>query len=63
MDDFEKDLQKLEEITRQLQSGDTGIEKSMELYTEGVKLAEMLEKRLNTYKSKIEILENEVKKS
>jgi exodeoxyribonuclease VII small subunit len=59
MDDFEKDLQKLEEITRQLQSGDTGIERSMELYAEGVKLAGMLQKRLSTYKSRIEILENE----
>ena len=38
MDDFEKDLQRLEEITRQLQSGEVGIEKSMELYAEGVKL-------------------------
>jgi len=63
MDDFEKDLQKLEEITQRLQSGDTGIEQSMELYSEGVKLAEMLGKRLSTYKSKIEILENEVKGS
>jgi exodeoxyribonuclease VII small subunit len=59
MDDFEKDLQRLEEITRRLQSGDAGIEQSMELYAEGVKLAEMLGKRLNTYKSRIEILENE----
>ena len=63
MDDFEKDLQRLDEITQRLQSGDTGIEQSMELYSEGVKLAEMLGKRLSTYKSKIEILENEVKGS
>ena len=63
MDDFEKDLQRLEEITRQLQSGEVGIEKSMELYAEGVKLAEMLGKRLNTYKSRIEILEKEVEQS
>jgi exodeoxyribonuclease VII small subunit len=63
MDDFEKELQRLEEITRRLQSGDAGIEQSMELYAEGVKLAEMLGKRLNTYKSRIEILENEAKGS
>jgi len=63
MDDFEKDLQRLEEITRQLQSGEVGIEKSMELYAEGVKLADILGKRLNTYKSKIEILEKEVEQS
>jgi len=63
MDDFEKDLQRLEEITRQLQSGEVGIEKSMELYAEGVKLADMLGKRLNTYKSRIEILEKEAEQS
>mgnify|MGYP004707274081 CR=1 FL=1 len=63
MDDFEKDLHRLEEITQLLQSGAAGIEQSMELYAEGVKLAEMLQKRLNTYKSKSEILENEVRGS
>ena len=63
MDEFEKDLQRLEEITRQLQSGEVGIEKSMELYAEGVKLADLLGKRLHTYKSKIEILEKEVEQS
>ena len=63
MDDFEKDLRRLEEISQLLQSGETGIEKSMELYAEGVKLAEQLQKRLNTYKSKIEVLENEAKGS
>ncbi len=63
MDDFEKDLKRLEEISQQLQSGEAGIEQSMALYSEGVKLAEMLQKRLNTYKSKIEILENEGKGS
>ena len=61
MDDFEKDLQRLEEISKQLQSGEAGIEKSMELYSEGVKLAEILQKRLQTYKSKIEILDKEDK--
>lgn len=63
MDDFEKDLKRLEEISQQLQSGEAGIEQSMALYSEGVKLAEMLQKRLNTYKSRIEILENEGKGS
>ena len=63
MDEFEKDLQRLEEITRQLQSGEVGIEKSMELYAECVKLADMLGKRLNTYKSRIEILEKEAEQS
>ena len=61
MGDFEKDLLKLEEISQKLQSGETGIEKSMALYADGVKLANELVKKLETYKSKIEILEAEVK--
>ncbi len=59
MDDFEKDLKRLEEISMQLQSSESGIEQSLTLYAEGIKLADMLKKRLNAYKSKIEILENE----
>lgn len=59
MADFEKELEKLEDITRRLQSGEEGIEKSMALYTDGVKLAETLQKKLNEYKTKIDILEVE----
>jgi exodeoxyribonuclease VII small subunit len=59
MADFEKELEKLEDITRRLQSGEEGIEKSMALYTEGVKLAEALQKKLKEYKTKIDILEAE----
>lgn len=61
MGEFEKDMQKLEEISNKLQSGDEGIEKSMELYAEGIKLANSLEARLEKLRSKIEILETEVK--
>ncbi|MBT3318703.1 MAG: exodeoxyribonuclease VII small subunit [Clostridia bacterium] len=56
---FESDLKKLEQISGKLQSGSEGIEKSMELYEQGVKLADELEKKLDTYKSKIEILDIE----
>lgn len=61
MDEFEKDMKKLEEISLKLQSGDLGIEKSMELYAEGIKLANSLTAKLEKLKSKIEILETEVK--
>ena len=60
MSDFEKDLEKLDQIANQLQTGELGIEKSMALYTEGNKLAKELTKKLETYQSKIEILEAEV---
>jgi len=58
MADFESDLARLRQITERLNSGEEGLEKSMELYTEGMKLAEELQKRLDKYKTKIEILEN-----
>lgn len=61
MDEFESDMKKLEDISLKLQSGDLGIEKSMELYAEGIKLANSLTTKLNKLKSKIEILETEVK--
>lgn len=57
MAEFEKELEKLDEITRRLQSGEEGIEKSMSLYAEGVKLADALQKQLNEYKTKIDILD------
>jgi exodeoxyribonuclease VII small subunit len=58
MADFESDLAKLRQITEKLGTGEEGLEKSMELYTEGMKLADELGKRLDKYKSKIEILES-----
>lgn len=54
---FESDLKKLEDISRKLSSGTEGIEKSMQLYEQGIRLADELKKKLDTYKSKIEILE------
>ena len=62
MGTFEDDLKKLEVISQKLQSGNEGIEKSMALYEDGVKLADDLVKKLDTYKSKIEILSSEDKK-
>lgn len=58
MGTFEQDLKKLEKISQQLQSGSEGIEKSMQLYEDGVQLANDLAKKLDTYKTKIEILES-----
>lgn len=63
MADFESDLGRLRQITERLSSGEEGLEKSMEMYTEGMKLADELSKRLDKYKSKIEILENGEKES
>ena len=54
---FESDMEKLEEIARKLSEGTEGIEKSMELYEQGIKLSAELKKKLDSYKSKIEILD------
>ena len=54
--DFEQDMLRLEEIAQRLQSGQEGIEKSMELYAKGISLADALQKRLEAYKTQIEVL-------
>jgi len=59
MGEFEKDMQRLDEIARSLQSGEFGLEKSMELYSEGIRLADALLQKLSRLKSKIEILDPE----
>lgn len=59
---FENDLKKLEEISQKLQSKEIGIEKSIEFYSQGIKLANELSEKLEKYKSKIEVLETEAEK-
>lgn len=56
MDNFEQELLKLSDIAQRLQSGGEGIEKSMELYSQGISLADKLQKKLDKYKAKIEII-------
>lgn len=56
---FESDLKKLEKISDQLAAGNEGIEKSMALYADGIKLADELIDKLEKYKSKIDILDIE----
>lgn len=51
---FEEDLKRMEEITELLKDPNTGLEKSVELYEEGNKLAEKLSKKLDTIQRKIE---------
>lgn len=53
---FEEALVKLEEITRQLESGDLSLEKSLALFEEGVKLVKLCQKRLHEAEKKIQIL-------
>ena len=52
---FEKAIEKLEEISEQLRSGNLSIEESTKLYQESVKYFEMCNKILADAKQKIEI--------
>ena len=62
MDNFEKRLTRLEQISEQIKQGDLELEQSILLFEEGIKLAKSLEKELSKIERKIEILINEPEK-
>ena len=51
---FESDLKRMEEITQLLKNPETGLEKSIELYEEGSRLAKELSKTLDPIQRKVE---------
>ena len=51
---FESDLKRMEEIKELLKNPETGLEKSIELYEEGNKLARSLSKTLEAIQRKVE---------
>ncbi|MEW5924915.1 MAG: exodeoxyribonuclease VII small subunit [Candidatus Zixiibacteriota bacterium] len=51
--DFESALARLDEITRQLESGEIKLEESIALYTEGVEIAAFCSKTLSEAENKI----------
>lgn len=53
---FESALEKLEQIVDKLESGDTGLDESLKLYEEGVKLLKFCSSKLDEVEKKIEIL-------
>ncbi len=53
---FEASLERLEEIVKQLESGDLPLEQSLKLFEEGTKLARICNKRLEEAERKVEIL-------
>ncbi len=54
--DFESALARLEEITDQLESGDSSLEESIELYTEGLKIARFCNDTLADAEKKIKLI-------
>jgi exodeoxyribonuclease VII small subunit len=53
---FEENLKNLEQITKELESGDLSLDVSLKKFEEGVKLAEMCNEKLGEAQKKIDIL-------
>lgn len=56
---FEKSLESLEELVRELEAGDKGLDESLALFEKGVTLSKELTKRLEDAKTKVEALSKE----
>ena len=53
---FESSLEALEKIVQQLETGDLALEKSLELFEQGIKLSRECQERLNQAERRIEVL-------
>jgi exodeoxyribonuclease VII small subunit len=53
---FETSLEELERIVRELEQGELPLEKSLELFEQGVKLSRECQERLNQAERRIEVL-------
>ncbi len=53
---FEASLEALEQIVQQLESGDLALEKSLELFEQGIRLSRECQDRLNQAERRIEVL-------
>ena len=55
-DSFEKNLERLDAIVRELDEADLPLEKALQLYEEGMKLSETCHKQLEEVESKVVML-------
>ena len=53
---FEKAMTRLESIIEELERGDLNIDKSLEIFEEGIKMSRVCSKKLNEAEAKIEKL-------
>ncbi len=53
---FESDLEELEKVVRQLESGDLPLEQSLGLFEKGMALSDACRKRLEEVETRIEML-------
>ena len=58
---FEKAIQRLEKIVDDLEKGEMDIDKSLEIFEEGIKMARVCSKKLNEAEAKIEKLKKDQK--
>ncbi|MNL70694.1 Exodeoxyribonuclease 7 small subunit [compost metagenome] len=56
--DFEKKLNRLEEIVQKMEKGDLALDESLKLFEEGVKLSRECNQRLTEAESKVKLLMN-----
>ena len=54
--DYESAVARLEEITTQLESGDTTLENAITLYTEGLEIAKFCDHKLSEAEKKIKVI-------
>jgi exodeoxyribonuclease VII small subunit len=55
--DFESAIERLEEITDKLEGGEVSLEESIKLYTEGLEIAVVCDKKLAEAEKKIKIIQ------
>ena len=58
---FEKAIQRLEKIVDDLEKGEMDIDKSLEIFEEGIKMSRVCSKKLNEVEAKIEKLTKDQK--
>ena len=58
---FEKAIQRLEKIVDDLEKGEMDIDKSLEIFEEGIKMSRVCSKKLNEAEAKIEKLTKDQK--
>jgi exodeoxyribonuclease VII small subunit len=53
---FEKNIERLDTIVRQLEDADLPLEKALQIYEEGMKLSEICQKQLQEAEGRIQVL-------
>ncbi|MDA8159682.1 MAG: exodeoxyribonuclease VII small subunit [Desulfobacteraceae bacterium] len=53
---FEENLERLEQITREMESGDLSLETSLKKFDEGMRLAELCGKKLDEAQRRVDLL-------